>query len=105
VASRSSPPVTNSRTGVWPTNAPTFSRFGRLSMAARYSGNVSKHQSMPEFSASIAMPSTFSSVRTITSRCSGRVGATLNPQLPMTTLVTPCQLDGVRSPSQRICAS
>ena len=33
------------------------------------------------------------------SRCSGRVGATPNPQLPMTTLVTPCQLDGVRSPA------
>ena len=39
------------------------------------------------------------------SRCSGRVGATPKPQLPMTTLVTPCQLDGVRSPSQRIWAS
>ena len=31
------------------------------------------------------------------SRCSGRVGATPNPQLPMMTLVTPCQFDGVRS--------
>ena len=39
------------------------------------------------------------------SRCSGRVGAMPKPQLPITTLVTPCQLDGVRSPSQRIWAS
>ena len=70
-----------------------------------YSGNVSKHQSMPALSASFDMPSTFSSVRTMMSRCSGRVGATPKPQLPMTTLVTPCQDDGVRSPSQRICAS
>ena len=28
------------------------------------------------------------------SRCSGRVGATPKPQLPMTTVVTPCQHDG-----------
>ena len=70
-----------------------------------YCGNVSKHQSIPALSASIDMPSTFSRVRTMMSRCSGRVGATPKPQLPMITLVTPCQDDGVRSPSQRIWAS
>ena len=105
VAGRSSAPTTKRRSGVWPMKAPTFRRFGRSSIARRYSGNDSKHQSMPASSDSSAMPSTFSSVRAMTSRCSGRVGATPNPQLPMTTLVTPCQLDGVRSPSHRIWAS
>ena len=70
-----------------------------------YCGNVSKHQSIPALSASIDIPSTFSRVRTTISRCSGRVGATPKPQLPMITLVTPCQHDGVRSPSHRIWAS
>ncbi len=105
LAARSSPPSTNSRSGVWPMKAPTLRRLARPSSAARYSGKVSKHQSMPASRASVDMPSTFSSVRTIVSRCSGRVGATPNPQLPMTTLVTPCQLDGVRSPSHRTWAS
>ncbi len=86
-------------------NAATLSRLGRSSRARRYSGNVSKHQSMPASRASIDMPSTFSSVRTTMSRCSGRVGAIPKPQLPITTLVTPCQLDGVRSPSHSTCAS
>ena len=72
---------------------------------ARYSGKVSKVQSMPATRASNAMPSTFSSVRAMVSRCSGRVGAMPNPQLPMTTLVTPCQHDGVRSGSHRTWAS
>ena len=34
------------------------------------------------------------------SRSSGRQGANPNPQLPMTTLVTPCQLDMVHHGSQ-----
>ena len=105
VAARSSPPSTKSRSVEWPTKAPTLMRLASLSRASRYSGNVSKHQSMPSSRASIDMPSTFSNVRTIVSRCSGWVGATVKPQLPITTLVTPCQLDGVRSPSQRIWAS
>ena len=76
VAGRSSPPSTKSRSVEWPTNAPTLRRLRRRSSASRYSGNVSKHQSMPSLRASIDMPSTFSNVRTMVSRCSGRVGAT-----------------------------
>ncbi len=86
-------------------DAPTLSRLAIPSTAARYSGKVSKVQSMPSTSASKAMPSTFSNVRAMVSRCSGRVGAIPNPQLPTTTLVTPCQHDGVRSGSHRIWAS
>ncbi len=40
-----------------------------------------------------------------TSRASGRQGATPTPQLPMTTVVTPCHDDGVTSGSQATCAS
>ena len=45
------------------------------------------------------MPSTFSRVRMIMSCWFARVGAMPNPQLPMTTVVTPCQgeIDIIRS--------
>ena len=39
------------------------------------------------------------------SRAAGLHGAMPTPQFPITTLVTPCQLDGVVAPSQQICAS
>ena len=35
------------------------------------------------------------------SRCSGRHGATVKPQLPMTTVVTPCHGDGLADGSQK----
>ena len=45
------------------------------SSVSRYSGKVSNVHGMPASSASTDMPSTFSSVRAIVERCSGRVGA------------------------------
>ena len=51
------------------------------------------------------MSSTFSSVRTITSWCSARVGAIVKPQLPATTVVTPCDDDGRSAGSQNTWAS
>jgi len=39
------------------------------------------------------------------SRVSGLHGAMPTPQLPITTLVTPCHDEGVTAPSQQICAS
>ena len=48
----------------------------------------------PANSVSGDMSSTCCSVRTSSSRCSGRTGAIEKPQLPATTLVTPCQHDG-----------
>ena len=79
----------------------------RASTASRYSGNVSNGHCSPSpaRSASALMPSTFSSVRTMRSRCAGRVGATPKPQLPMTTVVTPCHGDTVSMRSQKIWAS
>ena len=89
-----------------PTMAPTLSRFGDARRAVEVLGERLEVQSMPASSASSDMPSTFSSVRTIVDRGrSGRVGAMPKPQLPMTTVVTPCHDDGVRSGSQRTWAS
>ncbi len=51
------------------------------------------------------MSSTFSNVRAISSRCSLRVGAIENPQLPATTVVTPWKHDGVSAGSQKTWAS
>ena len=62
-------------------------------------------QGTPSNSVSGAMSSTCWSVRTSSSRCSGRTGAIENPQLPATTLVTPCQHDGVSAGSQNTWAS
>ena len=44
-------------------------------------------------------------MRMIRSRPRGLHGATVKPQLPMTTVVMPFQHDGVRPWSQQICAS
>ena len=41
----------------------------------------------------------------VISRLSGLQGATPTPQLPITTLVTPCHEEQVTSGSQQICAS
>ena len=92
---------------MWPSSAPTLIAVPRASTASRYEGNVSKGQSVPTPSRSVAsdMPSTFSSVRMIRSRCSARVGAMPKPQLPITTEVTPCQGEIVTMRSQKICAS
>ena len=100
-----SSPSTYSRNAVCPIIAATLSRLSMRSSVSRYSGKVSNDQSIPASSASTDIPSTFSSVRAITPRCSGRVGAIVKPQLPITTDVTPCQHDGVRSPCQVTCAS
>jgi hypothetical protein len=60
---------------------------------------------MPAASAATSMSSTFCSVCAISSRCSGRVGAIENPQLPAITVVTPWNDDGVSAGSQNTCAS
>ncbi len=89
--------MTSRRTGVWPIMAATLMAGPRASTASRYWGNDSKGQSSPSPArrAAALMPSTFSRVRMMSSRLAGRVGATPKPQLPMTTVVTPCQGDTV----------
>ena len=86
-----SSPITSSRTAEWPTIAPTLTAVPRVSMASRYSAKLSNRDpSSPSSSASRLMPSTFSSICISRRRLSGFAGATPKPQLPMTTLVTPC---------------
>ena len=75
------------RRGRWPR--------GRRSRASRYSGKVSHSQVMPSCSAVPGMSSTPSIRATSHSWRSGRTGAKPTPQLPMTTVVTPCQRDGL----------
>ena len=72
---------------------------------ARYSGKVSKRQSMPARSASSDMPSTCVRFCMVRSRSAGRHGAIVKPQLPITAVVTPRAGDGARVGSQVICAS
>ncbi|CFN99236.1 Uncharacterised protein [Bordetella pertussis] len=75
------------------------------SVARRKSGNVSQAQSSPSCSAMPGMSSTpsISSIRL--PRSAARTGANPTPQLPITTVVTPCQLDGARREFQMICPS
>ena len=55
--------------------------------------------------ASSDMPSTCVRLRTTRSRFAGRHGAIVKPQLPMTTVVTPSDDDGVANGSQVSWAS
>ena len=75
------------------------------STLSRNSGNVTQSHGMPARIAS----SGIASLRVIDSiersRSSGRTGAKPNPQLPITTDVTPCQPDIEQYGSQNICAS
>ncbi len=59
-----------------------------------YWGKVSQVHLMPSARAAPGMSST-PSISSISQSCwSGFTGAKPTPQLPMTTVVTPCQLDG-----------
>ena len=77
----------------------------RAAAASMNCGKVSQSQVMPLFSTSKGMPSTLTRSFMAISRVSGLHGAMPTPQLPITTLVTPCQEEGVTAPSQQICAS
>ena len=87
------------RRAEWPTLAAKLIPLGRRSTASRYSGKVSKLQSMPAARAAGSMSSARSRLRTTRARCLGRTGARVKPQLPITAEVTPCQheLDPVAS--------
>ena len=70
-------------------------RRRRASRASRYSGNDSQPHWMPSLSAAPGMSSTPSISPMSHSWRSGATGAKPTPQLPITTVVTPCQHDGV----------
>ena len=69
------------------------------SSSSRYWGNVSQFQLMPSARAVPGMSSTPSISWISQSRLAGSAGAKPTPQLPMTMVVTPCQLDGLTSGS------
>src|SRR5881396_2364922 len=60
---------------------------------------------MPAAIASAAMSSARSRLRTTRCFRDAEQGASVNPQLPITTVVTPCQHEHVPSGSQKTCAS
>ena len=78
---------------------PTSTVWGSRSTASRYCGKVSQPQVMPSLSAVPGMSSTPSMSWTSHPSDPGRTGAKPTPQLPMTTVVTPCQALGVRNGS------
>jgi hypothetical protein len=93
-------PITYARTAPCGTKALTSSTRGSRSSSSRYSGNVSQFHVMPSASAVPGMSSTPSMSWISHAWRSGRAGAKPTPQLPITTVVTPCQLDGDTSGSQ-----
>ena len=93
-------PSTYARSAPWGSNAATSSTRGIDSSSSRYSGNDSQFHDMPSSSAAPGMSSTPSISWMRKSRSSGRAGAKPTPQLPITTVVTPCHPDGETSGSQ-----
>ena len=76
-----------------------------MSIAFRYSSKFSQVHGTTDARERTGMSSTQQNVASIASRCSGRSGARVSPQLPMRTVVTPCQIEEVQSLSQKGCAS
>ena len=97
-------PIALRRSGLWPTSGIMFSPRP-MSMASRYSPKVSHVHGSTEASERNGRSSTQQKVASIGSRCSGRSGASVRPQLPVSTVVTPCQMDEVQSRSQNGWAS
>ncbi len=79
--------------------------LGNPSSASRYSGKVSQLHSIPAAMARPSMSSARSRLRTTSARSSDFAGASVKPQFPMTTVVTPCQQELPAMGSQKSCAS
>ena len=98
-------PMTNARNAPCAICVPKSMTCGLRSSASRYSGNDSQSHVIPS---TIAEPG-ISSTPSISSIShwwrSGTAGANPTPQLPMTAVVTPCQLLGVIHGSHVACAS
>ena len=99
-------PIAQVRRAECPMYAATLIAFGSRSTTSRYSSKCSHPQwEMPSARDTAGMSSARSRLRRTSSDRPGRVGARVNPQLPVTTVVTPCQHDDVPSGSQNIWAS
>ncbi len=98
-------PMTKSRSAPWGSCAHRSMSCGRRPTASRYSPKLSHVQSIPSSSTAPGMSSTPSMSEMRRSCASGRTGAKPTPQLPITAVVTPCQLLGVIRESQVACPS
>lgn len=78
----------------------TLTPLGARPTLSRNSGNVSQSHGMPTFMVSIGTASLRDRLNMARSRSAGLQGAKPKPQLPITTLVTPCQPDIVHHGSQ-----
>ena len=78
----------------------TFTPLGVRSTLARYSLKLTQSHGMPAFMVASGTASLRVSDSMARSRSSGLQGAKPKPQLPMTTVVTPCQPDMVHHGSQ-----
>jgi len=96
--------IADRRRGLWPTSGIRLSP-SPWSIAFRYSSKFSQLHGTTAASERTGMSSTQQNVASIASRCSGRRGAKVSPQLPMRTVVTPCQIEEVQSLSQKGWAS
>ncbi len=79
--------------------------FGSPSRTSSHSRNVSHFHLMPASIASGEMSSARWRFRITMPLSFSAHGASVKPQLPMTTVVMPCQHEQVPSGSQKICAS
>jgi hypothetical protein len=75
------------------------------SIAFMYSGKVSQSHDTPFISTECGSASTLTRSHAIVDFCAECTGATPTPQLPISRLVTPCQLEHVSRRSHEICAS
>ena len=98
-------PIAWYRTAQCPTIPPAFTPLGIRSTLARYSPYVCQSQGSPLRIAAAGMSSTDSIISARYARSSGRHGANVTPQFPITTVVTPCQHDGLPIGSHASCAS
>jgi hypothetical protein len=99
-----SSPITKRRTAEWPTNPAAFTAM-RPSNPARKSPKVPPANVTPSCSAGADMPSTRESISSSHPTSFGFAGAIENPQLPMSTVVTPCHDAGDAVGSKCSCAS
>jgi len=76
-----------------------------MSMASRNWPKLSHVHGSTALSERTGRSSTQQNVASMVSRCSGRSGASVRPQLPISTEVTPCQIEDVQSRSQNGWAS
>ena len=92
-------PITYARSAPCGTCTATSSARGMRSSASMYSGTDCQSHGMASRRLAPGMPSTPSISPMSQSWRSGAAGAKPTPQLPITTVVTPCHSDGVSSGS------